>query len=339
MVNRLDFEPRWFVVIMFFVAGIFAGALGLFIWFFDSNYLVNVQKIHTPLNSKYKYINPLLAIEVAVNKKFLENLTLGNKIDNIINTAKQNKKIKEGAFYNQDMEHGFWTGVNEDQKFSTGKFLRMPIMMAYFQLAQSDPKILSNKLVYRQQDFIQNPQATEFLVDGQSYTVEELIRSMLIDDNEAASEILFDNVDNAGLNEIYSDLGIGFKEDKVNKDYISVKQFALLLRVLYNATYLNREFSEKALALLAESNPTNGVGLGLQNNLKIAHRYRIRSFTENGNDLLESHACGIIYYPQHPYLVCLMSIAKNKSDIDNLFREINTAVYNYIEQTYGLQNY
>ncbi len=339
MANRLDFEPRWFVVIIFFVAGIFAGSLGLFVWFFNGNYLVNIQKIHTPVNSKYKYINPLLAIEVVNNKNFLENLSLGNKVEKIINTAKRNKKVQEGSFYSQDMEHGFWTGVNEDQNFSTGKFLRVPIMMAYFQLAQSDPTILSNKLVYQQLGFTQNPQTTEFLVDGQSYTVEDLIRSMIIDDNEAASTILFENVDNSGLNEIYSDLGINFKEDKYSDDYISVKQFSILLRVLYNATYLNREFSEKALAVLAESNPTNGVGLGLQNDLKISQRYRIRSYTENGQTFLENHACGIIYYPQHPYLVCLMSIAKNKSDIDNLFREINTAVYNYAVETYGLQNY
>ena len=162
---------------------------------------------------------------------------------------------------------------------------------------------------------------------------------MLIDDNEAASTILYENVEQASLDEVYSDLGVNIKEDKFNDDYISVKQFALFFRVLYNATYLNRQFSEKALSLLSETNPANGIGLGLQNDLTLAHRYRIRSFTDNGQTLLENHACGIIYYPQHPYIVCLMSVAKDKANIDNLFHDINLAAYNYTNELYQSHNY
>ncbi len=131
MSNKLDFEPRWFIIIVFFIAGGFAGALGLFIWFFNSNSLINIQKVH-PASSQYKYINPLLAIDVASKKEFFENLTLSNKVYGLINTYKNDKRIKEAAFYTQDLERGHWTGNNEDLKFSPGKFLRMPIMMAYF---------------------------------------------------------------------------------------------------------------------------------------------------------------------------------------------------------------
>ncbi len=333
MKQKFSFEPRWFAVVIFFIAGLFMGAFVLFIWIFNGGRFYGIQKIH-PATGSYKFINPLIAVEREQITDFFANESLQTKLASIIDKHKKNQDIQEGAVYFRDLDPGRWVGINEDLKFSPGKLLKMPIMIAYFKEAETTPAILQKKLVYHT-----NPKSTAVdtqanLEDGQSYTVEEFINDMITNDTGNAPNILYDNIDKEALNEIFSDLGINFIEDKQTDDYITVKQYSLFFRVLYNATYLNREFSEKALDILSQTSNIKGIAEGLPNDLTISHKYRTRNFTQNGSQLQESHDCGIVYYPQHPYLLCTMGIGKTSGTISNTFKDLSQAIYEDMSKSY-----
>lgn len=328
----LDFEPKWFMVILFTLAGVFLGALGLFVWLFNGNQVFGLQKIH-PASPNYRFINPLLAVDTTEKKQFLENKDIEAKVSNLIKNAQTNGDIKQGALYFRDLEAGHWVGVNQDLKFAAGKILKLPIAIAYFQAAQNDPEVLDKKLPYHPA-IVLGPSA-DSLVNGQVYTVEELIEAMVVKDDDAAAETLFDNVDKIALKEVYSDLGIDFPEDKETQDFISIKGLALFIRILYNATYLNRTYSEKVLTILSQTDLRDGLALGLPNNVDIAHRYHAETVDVGSKADVESHSCGIIYYPSHPYLLCMMGIGQNIQAINNLFKDISFLLYNEIASQYN----
>jgi beta-lactamase class A len=314
------------------MAGAFMGAFVLFIWIFNGGGFYGIQKNRS--NSNYKYINPLIAVEREQITDFFSNDLLKTKLTKIIDNHKKNHDIQEAAIYFRDLDYGRWVGINEDLKFSPGKLIKVPIMIAYFKQAESDPKILQKQLKY-----IADPQSNggnnlAGLQNGEMYTVEKLIETMIIDDNDNSANLLFDSMNRESLNEVFSDLGINFQEDKKTEDYITVKQYGLFFRILYNATYLSTTFSERALDILSQTPDFTGISVGLPNDLVIASKYRARSFVQNGKKLKENHECGIIYYPKHPYLTCVMGIGPNSTAIDDTFKELSRAVYNNMSETY-----
>ncbi len=332
MKKKLNFEPKWFVVLVFFLVGSFLGGLSLYIWLFNGNTVFGLQKIH-PTKLGYKFINPLLAVDLE-KKEFLENKSLEEKVSSEIVKRKARGDILQAAVYFRDIENGRWIGTNAELKFSPGLLLKLPIMVAYYKSAESDPSILAKKLVY----FDQSPSSDSQFVNGKSYTVDEIITEMVTNDNDAAAALLFDNINKSSLNDVYSDLGIDFKEDKKIEDYISLKLYSLFFRILYNATYLNREMSEKALEVLNQTPFDEGIGSGLPNNLEIAHKYRTRKYASGDKNLIESHDCGIIYFPDHPYLLCAMVITKDDKSGhgDLLFTDVSRIILRDMRTRYNI---
>ncbi len=317
MTRKLDFEPRWFIVIIFFLTGSFMGVLGLFIWLFNGGSILDVQKIH-PVKSNYKFINPLLAVDVFEKKEFLEEVSLRSKIVSLIDNKKAKKEINEVSVYYRDIEPGRWIGINERNNFSPGNLLKIPIMMAYYKEAESSASLLNKTL----------------LLNGTPIKIDELIKMMIVNDDTDAADLLFDNIDQNSLDEVYSDLGIEFVEAKGTSDYISLKDYSLVIRFLYNATYLNRAYSEKAIELLTETTPGQGIATGLEKEIVVAHKYRARTFIDKSKKLIEAHDCGIIYFPKHPYLLCMAATGENKESIDSLFKEVGQLTYQNMKNNY-----
>lgn len=328
-------EPKWLIVVVFFISGIFLGGLGLYIWFGTTSGQ-GFNKLH-PARADYKYINPLLGIEVQNSSSFSGNASLELKMHGFFDNAKKSGKIEDGSIYFRDLESGYWSGVNEDKNFSLGKILKVPLMIAYYKLAEEDPNILKTTIVNN----IAQPTETdnlfpspEPLVYDKSYTVEELMRDMSVHSDDIATELLFDNIDKNALEKVYSDLGIGFKEDKETTDSISLKLYSLFFRVLINSTYLSREYSEKALSLLDQLNDKIGVGEEIPKDLIFVHRYGGRKYVENNINKYQMYDCGIIYYPDHPYILCASVKGQSMNALEEYLKNLGKEVYSEIDFKY-----
>src|SRR5258708_137024 len=332
MKQKLNFEPRWFAIIIFFMAGVFLGAFVLFIWIFNGGRFYGIQRNHT--NSNYKFIHPLIALNTQQIADFFSNNKLQTKLTKIIDKHKKNQDVQEAAIYFRDLDFGRWVGLNEDLRFSPGKLMKVPIMITYFRQAESDPKVLQKQLKYIVDPKIASRNNQVGLQNNEIYPVAKLIEAMIIDDDDNSANLLFDNINRGSLNEVFSDLGINFKEDKENEDFITVKQYSLFFRILYNSTYLSRQYSERSLEVLSQTPNTDGVSIGLPNDLIVANKYRTRSFNQGRSRLKESHDCGIVYFPKHPYLICTMGVGINNMAIDNTFKELSQAVYNDMSENY-----
>lgn len=317
------FEPKWFLVFAFFLGGAFSGGLGTYLWLNVS--YPTALRIHSTV--KYKYINPLIAVENSSSQKFSINRALELQLQNIVNEGKNNGTLAAAAIYYRDLETGIWVGINENTQFSPGKLLDIPLMITYFKLAEADPTILDQELLF----VGPNETAGEYfatnekLVPGRSYTTGDLITRMISKYDVDAANLLFDNVDKVSLQEVFSDLGISFKEEKTGQDYIPLKLYSLFFRVLYNSTYLNREYSEKALGLIDMAADVHGVASGIPKSTLVSSR--IGGSLNKGTGMYEAHDCGIVYHPAERYLICGSVTGKNITELESFLKKIGEVSY------------
>ena len=102
---------------------------------------------------------------------------------------------------------------------------------------------------------------------------------------------------------VFTDLGITIPGVRGTEDYMSVSDYASFFRILYNASYLTKDDSQKALDLLTKVDFADGIRAGVPKGVPVANKFGERSV----NGLQQLHDCGIVYYNNHPYLLCIMS--------------------------------
>jgi hypothetical protein len=86
--------------------------------------------------------------------------------------------------------------------------------------------------------------------------------------------------------------------------------------------------SERALGLLSRVVFADGIVRGVPNQYAVAHKYGIRE-TGSSNER-QLHDCGIVYYPEHPYLLCVMSRGTNFDKLSETIQAISEVVFSEV---------
>lgn len=307
-------------------------ALFFVLGFLSSQILVSpYQSAFTEIRSpgNYKFINPLIECETA---NFAENSNLSHiksSLENIINQKINNNEINFASVYYRDLNNGPWLGINEKELFSPSSLIKVPLMMAYYKLAEKNPEILNQEItntkIYNPQEQNITPEIT--LAPNQNYTVDELINRMIVYSDNMAYELLNEKIDSKTLVSVYNDLGVDISKGYTdpNGNILSVKSYASFFRILYNSSYINKEMSEKALLLLSQTKFNQGIVAGVPKNVIVAHKFGERQYLETRQYQL--HDCGIVYLPGKPYLICIMTRGPALPQLENTIKQISTTIY------------
>ena len=288
--------------------------------------------VETRAKGNYKFINPLVECDAGDFSEDANLIDLKKNVQFYINNQTNIHKIEFASVYYRNLNNGPWIGINAAELFSPSSLIKIPLMMAYYKMADVDPSILQKTLSYTtaydysQQNY--TPQIT--IVPQQKYTIEELIEHMIIYSDNAAYTILNNNLDANTVIQTYNDLGVDISKGLTdpNGNIISVKDYSSFFRILYNASYLSKNMSEKALGLLSQSKFTDGLVAGVPDSVAIAHKFGERQYTDTHQKQL--HDCGIVYLPKKPYLICIMTRGNNFSDMANTIKNISTLTYKEI---------
>ncbi len=282
--------------------------------------------------SGYKFISPLLECETGKDYYKLNGLdSLQKEVEDFVTKEKSVGTITDAAVYFRDLNNGPWFGVNEHVAFSPASLLKLPVMMAYYKKAESDPEFLKKKVTYEAKDALlgQNIAPKESLQIGKSYTFEELLERMMVYSDNAALTLLEDNIDPKLIDKVTLDLGVETANETTPVNFMSVKGYAGLFRILYNASYLEKEFSEKTLQILSNSEFMNGIVAGVPKDVVVSHKFGERQLEENSFQL---HDCGIVYYSKGPYLICIMSRGNSMQNLEQFISKISEITYNGIQK-------
>jgi beta-lactamase class A len=255
------------------------------------------------------------------------------------------EKIKKGeaaaiSFYFRDLVNGNRFGIGENNKFSPESLLKLPLMIAYFKWAESNPLVLRRTLTFagaghRDEQIHIKPLAV--LDPGKQYAVNDLIFRMIAYDDSDAYSLLLAHLPPGRLDKIFKDLNVEYDPHKdKEEDLLSLSAFAGFYRVLYNASYLSEEMSEKALRYLSKSTFRDGMASGIPQNIEIAgkHGEWTVSVTANGEEeeLYQLHEFGIIYHPNRPFLIGIMARGNDFNKLMKVIRDITRLVYEEVDQ-------
>jgi hypothetical protein len=331
-------EPKWLLVLAFFIAGGLFGGLGIYLStaaLTPKTTGVHFASKDTPL------INPTLALDQGAQQNFS---TVSNdlqlKVAGIVAQAEKGKDVQEASVYFQDLDAGTWLALNSNMTFSPGKLLKIPILISYYKLAESDSGVLEKSLqvpdsLVKTEDLYSSIQG-QGLVPGGSYTINDLLERMVTESDDNAAILLFQNINKNSLNEIFSELGIDFTEDIGTRDFISLKRYSLFFRLLYRASYLTPEYSQKALDLLAKNASQSLLEVSLPQALTFVNRTGARNYSKNNVNYVETYECDIVYFKNHhDYLLCAAADAKSLDATKTLFDSIGKAIYSDMAYRYN----
>ncbi len=291
--------------------------------------------VDPPLRAKgdYKYINRLLACGTWESADSDQYSLLKRKVENFLTTATNSGKVSSAGIYFRELQGGRWFGINENAKFSPASLLKVPIMIAYLKSAEKQSKILDAVLAYdgtfdlNKEEYFRSPY---WIGAGNGYKVSDLMTAMIVNSDNNATSLLFNAIDQSSLAEVFTDLGLSIPADNTpTVDDISPKSFSYFFRVLYNATYLNEEFSEKALDLLGRAQFPRGIQAGVPSGTTTAQKFGERSVLSKDGTLQyrELHDCGIVYSSVRPYVLCIMTRGNDFNDLVSVIQNVSAMTY------------
>lgn len=334
------FQTQYLVglaVILAFLAGLFFSRLHLFDRHqkFDDSRQFRERSILNA-DEKASLINPLLECDVAEGMIDVYKENFRDELELVIDDLQARNEASAVAVYFRDLNNGPTFGVNEDEQFIPASLLKVPVMMAYFRLADEDPSILSKTLTLpARADLV--PGSTQLIAPkseieaGRPYTTAELIeRTIIYSDNQAVT-LLIQHLPGGPIRRLYEMLGV--REDVLNgpDGQLTTKEYSAFFRILFNSSYLSRKYSEEALRLLTKTEFPRGLVAGVPSGVVVAHK-----FGEGGDmDEHQIHDCGIVYFPDHPYLLCVMTRGKEIAKLEHAVATISRMVYEKIDAEYG----
>lgn len=276
-------------------------------------------------------VNPLLEVESSQgNDARLEAAKYA--LNRYIDTCAEGRGAFAIAVYLMDLNKGTWIGINEEAQFTMASLVKVPIMMAYFKKAEQDPSVLDKAIMYETKVDVlpQNISPQNILQPGNAYKVNELLSHMIAHSDNTAMILLFQHIEKKLIDELCTDMRLPTPNLDKRDLQVSVRDYARSLRVLYSVTYLNKDSSEKALKLLTTTEFREGILAGIPSGMLVAHKFAERAYAQT--ETKELHECGIIYHPERPYMLCVMTKGRDFNSLKGVIKDISKIAYEHMEK-------
>ncbi len=271
----------------------------------------------------FKLLNPLL--ETVPSLDYSELRPFQYKMQKFIDDRKKAGDVSHISIYFRDLSNGPIYAFNEKEPFSPASLLKLPLLIAVLKLAESNPAFLTKRVVNNVSEMVSRNIGTSVLETDKEYTVDELLHAMIAASDNRATILLRNVTDPELLDSVYRDLGLLIPEVRTADDNMTVREYATFFRILYNASYLGNEGSEKALDYLAASEFKQGLPSGVPPDVTVAHKFGERAFT--GDSVKQLHDCGIVYYKPLPYVLCVMTRGENFQNLTGVIRDASKLIY------------
>jgi beta-lactamase class A len=319
--KKLIFSHVFFAMVIFL-----AGYYVSYLWELKQDDSKLTNRENERRLSGYTWINPLLECDI-FNVEMTGNNILSHMKSDIENKIKESG-VSGASVYFRDLNNGPWLGINENENFTPASLMKVPLMIAVLKNQEVDPNFLKKKVVYRKPEVLQQNigEKVDF-VDGKEYTIEQYLEYTITYSSNEAAEYLLENVNGEVLKKVFYDFGVPDPTQGPEENYMSVKDYASFFRILYNASYLEKVDSEKALQILSKSKYMNGLVAGLPDDVPVAHKFGERNYVANGKELKQLHDCGVIYAASRKYILCVMTRSDSFDQSKALIKDISKIVY------------
>ncbi|HEV7121590.1 MAG TPA: serine hydrolase [Candidatus Paceibacterota bacterium] len=290
------------------------------------------------VDNQYQLIDPVLYLSVPENASFPLYTPLKSAVTAYANAAVANGQVTQVSVYYRDLNSNRWIGVNPDDTFWPASMLKVIVLMSALHASETSPQILDQQITLpasldaadSEQDFFP---PSDPALPGKSYSVDTLLQKMIAESDNNANTALNAYLGSATVNKTFADLYVPIPDPNTGAG-ITAQQYSHLFRVLYNATYLSPADSERALQMLTQTTFTQGLVAGVPPGTTVAHKFgeTTRSATStSAAELHELHDCGIVYYPNNPYFICVMTRGTQYAALTDVIQGMSRTVWQQVD--------
>lgn len=311
-------------------------ALAVYFWVekkFEDKISENGQQ-HTSSDSKlrivrdeehYRFAKPIRYFELIDESTGL--LPVKNELSKIISSESENGNIVNASIYLRNLVTGEWISINPKQGYHPGSLFKIPVLMYYLKESEKDPSVLDKKLIIGS-NYTPLPLQTfpgEAIERNKAYSVRELLKYMIAYSDNNATFLLNTNLDIPKFQNMFKEFNLAIPDIRDMKYTISIQDFSVFLRTLYNATFLNATNSDYALNLLSQSTFKKGIANKIPTDVPVA-----RKFGEMYDGRFrELHESGIIYCNKTPYMLTVMTKGYNSGQMASVISIISDSIFHF----------
>lgn len=277
----------------------------------------------------YRFTSPLLDVElpegVSVNR---EPISFKYKVVDYVKLMTDGGQVRDISVYYRDLGDGPWFGINEHMEFNPASMMKVPVMIAWLKRAEKDPAVLKQTFRFdgnTDMSEVQKIKPRYTLTPGRQYPVETLLEYMMSYSDNNATSLLYNNLTFEELNSVLDGMDITNRPNAENNS-ITVHGYSGFYRILYNASFLSRDMSEKALQLLSKEDFPQGISAGVPKGIPIAAKFGEFESGSNGKEK-QLHEFGIVYHPSGAYILGIMTRGSNFERQSAIIRDISSLVY------------
>lgn len=290
----------------------------------DSSDKLRIIRFH---DTELKLTQPLMLVDQPLESDAFADLK--SKIENLINEKISEGNVQKAAVYLRSLNDGRWTAINATEVFNPASMLKISIMICFLKQAEANPELLKQKVYVKSVNMNLRDKRNEgnYLEPHRYYTYEDLLQKMIAGSDNESANILVEKISLEQFKELYHILNIPANNiDDINY-VMNVVDMSKFLRLLYNATYLNTEWSEYALNMLTHTTFNDGINRKFKDDIIVAHKFGERILSES----CQVHDSGIIYIKGFPVLLTVMTLGSNQANLEELLSEIGLTVKTEIE--------
>ncbi len=297
----------------------------------DSSGYISVRQV----SRTYKFIKPLLFVKTPEKNALPEYRPLRESFTNLADRLKAENKVEDIAIYFRNLNTSQWVGVNVDQRFAPASMLKVITLIGILLEAESKPSFLSSTVTVPSADKLPQVEQVDYgpkdpVISNRTYTINELLSHLIIDSDNTADYVLRSILGEDKRSKIHDDLEL--PEPNSGTGY-TAREYSYIFRTLYNATYLSHGLSEQVLNSLTKTNFTQGIVQGVPKDIVVSHKFGIRTI-EDEEIYQELHDCGIVYYPDHPYFLCVMTRGKDLKELEGVLKTVSELAWQEFTKLY-----
>ena len=237
----------------------------------------------------------------------------------------------------KDLDRGWEIDFNKDKLVPSASLVKVPIMLSCFYAAQNGRISLKDTISLKALDKVGGSEILRNKPAGSVFTVEELFKPMITQSDNSAANLLIDFLGFDTLNAFFKKIGLkntniarkmmDFEERREGKEnYTTAEDMAYLLGTLYYKTFLNKDISERCLALLKQQKINDRIPREIPYaGRSIAHKTGLEKYV--------CHDIGIVFTQKGDFLICVLVKHEDKHarQAKRLISEIALLTYNYYQ--------
>jgi beta-lactamase class A len=261
---------------------------------------------HQPSGQQSKNISesnqyPLLAKRIFTedqNDILINFIPLRTSLQDYVNA--QNDTL---GVYFEYLPSGSSIGANSNMEVRLASLIKVPVVMAAYKEVERGHLSLDQMITLKPEYLDQTYGTLWQKGAGAQVSLRDAIRLTLTQSDNTALRVIDSQLPDGATETVFDDLNLP-PPVKGGSQVVTPKDYTSILRSLYLAAFLNREHSNDMLDILTQTQFRDKLPAGLPADIKIAHKIGVWQ-PQDGQQVYND--CGIIYIPNRPYALCVMS--------------------------------